>query len=120
MDIAPFKVNDFQPGETPAVLSVSWGKGDPQKDHITLVFLDEAGRLREYTRIDNLNDLEFQDKFRGFVRCRKPNVIAIGGFSVATTRLTSQIKETLHLTNAEDSTFVNPGDAQEFSRIALT
>src|SRR6266576_6308035 len=74
VDVAPFKVDDFQPGETPAVLSVSWGKGDPQKDHITLVFLDEAGRLREYTRIDNLNDLEFQDEFRGFVRRRKPDV----------------------------------------------
>lgn len=120
VDVAPFKVDEFQPGETPAVLSVSWGKGDPQKDHITLVFLDEAGRLREYTRIDNFNDLEFQDEFRGFVRRRKPDVIAIGGFSVATTRLCSQIKETLHVTNAEDGTFVNPGDAQEFSRIAIT
>jgi Mitochondrial ribosomal protein S25 len=30
----PFKVDDFYPGETPAVLAVSWNKGDPQKDHI--------------------------------------------------------------------------------------
>jgi transcription elongation factor SPT6 len=120
IDVAPFKVDDFQPGETPAVLAVSWGKGDPQKDHITLVFLDEAGRLREYTRIDNLNDLESQDEFREFVRRRKPDIIAIGGFSVATTRLTSQVKETLHVTRGEDGTFVNPGEAQEFSRIAIS
>ncbi|KAI0256807.1 transcription elongation factor Spt6 [Lactifluus subvellereus] len=119
-DVAPFKVDDFQPGETPAVLAVSWGKGDPQKDHITLVFLDEAGRLREHTRIDNLNDLEFQDEFRDFVRRRKPDIIAVGGFSVATTKLTSQIKETLHQTLAEDGSFANPGDAQEFSRISIT
>jgi transcription elongation factor SPT6 len=101
-------------------LAVSWGKGDPQKDHITLVFLDEAGRLREHTRIDNLNDLEFQDEFRDFVRRRKPDVIAVGGFSVATTKLSSQIKEALHQTRAEDGSFANPGDAQEFSRIAIT
>jgi transcription elongation factor SPT6 len=99
---------------------VSWGKGDPQKDHITLVFLDEAGRLREHTRIDNLNDLEFQDEFRDFVRRRKPDVIAVGGLSVATTKLSSQIKETLHQTLAEDGSFANPGDAPEFSRIAIT
>lgn len=122
VDVAPFKVGDFQPGETPAILAVSWGKGDPQKDHITLVFLDEAGRLREHTRIDNLNDLEHQDEFRDLVRRRKPDVIAIGGFSVATTRLSAQIKETLHVTRAEGSTteFVNPNEAQEFSRIAIT
>jgi transcription elongation factor SPT6 len=119
-DVAPFKVGEFQPGETPAVLAVSWGKGDPQKDHIMLVFLDEAGRLREHTRIDNLNDLEYQDEFRDFVRRRKPDVIAIGGFSVATTRLSSQIKETLHLTPAEGGTFVNPSELQEFSRITIT
>jgi transcription elongation factor SPT6 len=119
-DVAPFKVDDFQPGETPAVLAVSWGKGDPQKDHITLVFLDEAGRLREHTRIDNLNDPEFQDEFRDFVRRRKPDVIAVGGFSVATTKLSSQIKETLHQTLGEDGRLANPGDAQEFSRIAIT
>jgi transcription elongation factor SPT6 len=101
-------------------LAVSWGKGDPQKDHITLVFLDEAGRLREHTRIDNLNDLEIQDEFRDFVRRRKPDVIAVGGFSVATTKLSSQIKETLHQNRAEDGSFVNPGEAQEFSRIAIT
>jgi hypothetical protein len=40
---------------------VSWGKGDPQKDPITLVFLDEAGRLREYTRTDNLNPSDAQE-----------------------------------------------------------
>jgi transcription elongation factor SPT6 len=101
-------------------LAVSWGKGDPQKDHITLVFLDEAGRLREHTRIDNLNDPEHQDEFRNLVRRRKPDVIAIGGFSVATTRLSSQIKETLHLTRGEDGAFVSPSEAQEFSRIVLT
>ena len=120
VDVAPFKVGDFQPGETPAVLAVSWGKGDPQKDHITLVFLDEAGRLREHTKVDNLNDLEYQEEFRDFVRRRKPDIIAIGGFSVATTKLSSQIKETLHVTRPEDGSFNNPNEAQEFSRIAIT
>lgn len=34
-------------GDTASVLAVSWGKGDPHKDAITLVFVDEAGRMRE-------------------------------------------------------------------------
>ena len=35
---------------------MSWGKGDPKKDAITIVFIDEMGRMREHTKIDNLND----------------------------------------------------------------
>ncbi|KAI0273742.1 transcription elongation factor Spt6 [Gloeopeniophorella convolvens] len=120
MDVAPFKVDDLHPGETPAVLAVSWGKGDPQKDHITLVFFDEAGRLREHTKVDNLNDAEHQDEFRDLVRRRKPDVIAIGGFSVATLKLSSQVKETLYQKPVEDGSFANPNDSQEFSRIAIT
>ncbi|KZT26523.1 transcription elongation factor Spt6 [Neolentinus lepideus HHB14362 ss-1] len=95
IDVAPYNTPDMELGDTPAVLAISWGKGDPQKDDITLVFLDEAGRLREHTRLDNLMDPENQQEFRDLLKRRKPDVIAIGGFSIATTKLAQGVKEVL-------------------------
>lgn len=79
-------------GETASVLAVSWGKGDPHKDAITLVFVDDEGRMREHTKIDNLSDTEMKDEFIDLIRRRKPSVIVVGGFSVATLRLMQLVK----------------------------
>jgi transcription elongation factor SPT6 len=86
----------MKPGDTASVLSVSWGKGDPQKDAITLVFLDEAGRLREHIKIDNLVDSEYRDEFTDLLKRRRPDVIVVGGFSMATTKLSSRVKEVVN------------------------
>jgi transcription elongation factor SPT6 len=83
----------MQPGDVASVLAVSWGKGDPQKDAITLVFVDEASRLREHTKIDNLVDQEMRDEFIDLLKRRRPDVIVIGGFSVATAKLVQRVKE---------------------------
>jgi len=80
-------------GETASVLAISWGKGDPHKDAITLVFVDEAGRMREHTKIDNLFDTEMVDEFLDLLKRRRPHVIVIGGFSVATLKLTHLVKK---------------------------
>jgi transcription elongation factor SPT6 len=85
----------MRPGDTPSVLAMSWGKGDPQKDAITLVLLDEAGRLREHTKIDNLVDNELKTEFLDLLRHRKPDVIVIGGLTMATTKLSVRVKEVL-------------------------
>lgn len=82
-------------GDVASVLAVSWGKGDPQRDAITLVFLDEIGRLREHTKIDNLVDQELKDEFIDLLKRRRPDVIVIGGFTMATTKLAQRVKEIL-------------------------
>ncbi|KAJ7235446.1 transcription elongation factor SPT6 [Mycena haematopus] len=92
IDVAPFKVQGMKE-DKPSVLAVSWGKGDPHKDAITLVFLDPRGRLREQTKLDNLVDMEMRDEFIDILRRRKPDVVGIGGFSMATTKLSARIKE---------------------------
>lgn len=79
--------------DRPSVLAVSWGKGDPHKDAITVVFLDPRGRMREQTKLDNLVDVEMRDEFIDLIRRRKPDVIGIGGFSMATTKLSARVKE---------------------------
>ncbi|KAG5652250.1 hypothetical protein H0H81_005645 [Sphagnurus paluster] len=93
VDVAPFCTGDMVPGETASVLAVSWGKGDPHVDAITLVYVDEEGRMREHTKIDNLYDPEMQDEFFDLIRRRKPTVIVVGGFTVATFKLSQLIKQ---------------------------
>jgi transcription elongation factor SPT6 len=77
------------------VLVISWGKGDPHKDAITLVYLDEAGRLRDHTKIDNLYDQDNLDEFLFLLDRRKPDVAVVGGFSIATLKLRQRVKEVL-------------------------
>ena len=49
----------------PTVLAASWGKGNPKKDEINVVFLDEFGRMCEHVQIDRLNDVQNnEDVFR--------------------------------------------------------
>ncbi|KAF8892531.1 SH2 domain-containing protein [Infundibulicybe gibba] len=92
INASPYRTPELGPGETTSVLAVSWGKGDPHKDAITLVFVDEAGRMREHTKIDNLTDMELQDEFVDLLKRRKPHVIVIGGFSMATLKLSQRVK----------------------------
>ena len=74
-------------------MALSWGKGDPQKDAITIIYLDEGGRLREHTRVDNLVDDDNRRELRDLVKRRRPDVIVVGGFSMATAKLSHRIKE---------------------------
>ncbi|KAF5373643.1 hypothetical protein D9758_000608 [Tetrapyrgos nigripes] len=93
LDVAPYKAPNMQLGETASVLAVSWGKGDPQKDAISVVFMDDGGRMREYIKIDNLVDAATRDEFVDIIQRRKPDVIVIGGFSIATAKLSQRVKE---------------------------
>lgn len=83
-------------GDTPSVLALSWGKGDPQKDAIALVYLDQFGRMREHTKLDNLVDAELREEFQDLVTRRKPDVIVLGGFSMATTKLSIRVKDIVY------------------------
>ncbi|KAI0748143.1 transcription elongation factor SPT6 [Daedaleopsis nitida] len=99
IDVAPSVGPSMKQGDTPSVLAMSWGKGDPHKDSIAIIFLDEAGRLREHTKLDNLFNPENQDDFIDIIKRRRPDVIGIGGFSIATTKLARRIKELLNSLN---------------------
>lgn len=61
-----------------------------------MVYVDEAGRMRETTKIDNLHDPDNKDEFIDFVQRRKPDVAVIGGFSIATLKLSNLVKEIFH------------------------
>ena len=87
---------------------MSWGKGDPHKDPINLVFLDEAGRLREHTRLDNLVDDDNRDEFNDILKRRRPDVIVVGGFSMATSKLSQRIKELVNPRADPDNAWAEP------------
>lgn len=95
INVAPYRPPTLQIGEVPSVLAVSWGMGDPKRDDIQLVVLDEAGRCREYSQIDNLQDTKNKDEFKDLIKRRRPDVIVVGGFSLRTTDLAHKIKLTL-------------------------
>jgi transcription elongation factor SPT6 len=71
------------------------GKGDPHKDAITIVYVDEAGRLRDHTKIDNLYDQDNLDEFLYLLDRKKPDLAVVGGFSIATLKLMQRVKEVL-------------------------
>lgn len=114
VDVAPYTTRDLRYGEFAAsVLAVSWGKGDPHKDAITLVYVDEAGRMREHTKIDNLFDQDNLDEFKDLISRRKPDVAVVGGFSIATLKLMNRVKEILGGTNnptSGEQTWTQPAE----------
>ena len=86
----------MQPGESPSVVAMSWGQGNPQKDVVTVVYMDEAGRLREHTKLDNLHDQENKDEFHVLQWRKWSHVIAAGGQSIATGTLSKRPGELLN------------------------
>ncbi|KAJ3758446.1 transcription elongation factor SPT6 [Lentinula raphanica] len=109
IDVAPYcnlQNSQMKLGDTPSVLAVSWGKGDPQKDAICVVFMDDGGRMREWLKIDNLVDTETRDEFVDIIRRRKPGVVIVGGFTMATAKLSQRVKEIVTGRSAYDPNLV--------------
>lgn len=86
-------------GDVPSVLALSFGNGDRQRDSIVGVFLDSEGHLREHFKIDNLIAAEEERDYNAtnkeilveFLRRRRPQMIAISGFSTATKALRDNV-----------------------------
>lgn len=84
-----------------------------------MVFMDEAGRLREHTKLDNLVDPDTRDEFVDMVRRRKPDVVVIGGFSMATAKLAQRIKDILHFKDDSAAPQQPHGADEEFDKIPV-
>lgn len=73
--------------------------------------MDELGRMREQTKIDNLHDQENVDEFVDFLRRRKPDVVVVGGFTVVTLKLMHRVKEIVRGPSPEDQPEVSNNQA---------
>ncbi|KAF9148713.1 Transcription elongation factor spt6, partial [Linnemannia schmuckeri] len=88
MTIAPFMVPGTTEGKEvlPRVVAISHGPGSV-KDAIQVVYVDNKGQFIE---LDNLRDRAPQEELLDLLERQQPDVVVVGGFSVATRRLLEQ------------------------------
>ncbi|KAK6526358.1 Transcription elongation factor spt6 [Orbilia ellipsospora] len=84
LDQAPYLGKGLKQDELPRVLAMSVGQASDLRDGILAVFMDEEGKVLETIKLIGLRDSEEIKKFVRFIKDRKPDVIAVGGFTVAT------------------------------------
>lgn len=80
----------MEPGDTPSVLALSNGRGDPKRDSVVGVFLDSDGHFREHFKFDTIAgdmDEAQREQFTEFLKRRRPQVVVVGGFSPAVPHL---------------------------------
>lgn len=90
-------------GDTPSVLALSNGMGDPKRDDIVGVYLDSEGHFREHLKIPNLYEPSDGDKeaLTELLKRRRPQVVVVGGFSPNAEQLRKQFVEFAQSISAE-------------------
>jgi transcription elongation factor SPT6 len=86
-------------GEIPRVFAFSNGYGERGRDAIVGIFRDEDGRVLENVKFADLKDEKARSGLIAALHRRKPDVIAVAGFSVAVHRLVEDIRA---IVEAED------------------
>lgn len=123
LDQAPYRPNAIAPGQTSRVLTLTNGRGSPNKDDVYWVFLDDEGRLLEQGTLKDLRlgddskalpDGEGVKKLANIVGRRKPDVIGVSGFSPETRLLYKDLQEV-----ARRYEFTGPEDEQDHRREPL-
>ncbi|KAI1160279.1 transcription elongation factor SPT6 [Nemania serpens] len=93
LDQAPLKPKGMILGTTPRVLALSNGMGDPNRDPVFWVWMEEDGRVVDHGKFLNLaRDDSQREAFADLVEHRKPDVIAVSGFSTDTHRLVRDLE----------------------------
>ncbi|KAK9454459.1 SH2 domain-containing protein [Dipodascopsis uninucleata] len=113
LDQAPYKPLGFELGTAPRVLTLSNGMGIPGKDATVAVYLDDQGRVLETAKLGEPRDDEFKNLFVELVKRRKPDVIGMAGFSIASLRLRKAI---LDIVESENLTVYVEEEATEEER----
>lgn len=93
LDQAPYKPKGMILGTTPRVLALSNGMSDPAREPTCWTWVDEDGRVLEQGKFGNLARDEAQrEEFAELVRRRRPDVIAVSGWSAETNRLIRDVE----------------------------
>jgi len=92
LDQAPYHAKGLKLGEIPRVFAVSNGNGEFGKDATMGIFMDEDGRVMESVKYPDFKDTDEKNKFVEVLNRRKPDVLAVGGFSVSTNRLVEDLR----------------------------
>lgn len=93
LDQAPYKPKGMVLGTTPRVLALSNGMGDPAREPICWAWVEEDGRLMEQGKFGNLGRDEGQrELFAEIVNRRRPDVLAVSGWSTDTNKLVRDLE----------------------------
>ncbi|KAI0849321.1 transcription elongation factor Spt6 [Daldinia vernicosa] len=114
LDQAPYKPKGMVLGTTPRVLALSNGMGDPARDPVFWVWVEEDGRVIEHGKFGNLaRDESQREAFVELVERRKPDVIGVSGFSTDTHRLVRDVESLVNEKNLTGPEFPDP-DSDDF------
>jgi transcription elongation factor SPT6 len=123
LDQAPYKPKGMVLGTTPRVLALSNGAGD-RADAICWAYVDENGRVLEngkFTdmRLGNAEKYTSDGKdvapFVELVERRKPDVVAVSGWSVETRRLYKDLQDIVERHSLQGTPYEDPEDDREVS-----
>lgn len=70
--------------------------------------MDEAGHIREHTKFDNLMDPDARSDFADLITRRKPDVVAVSGFSILSVKLWERVREVIGYEEHHDSSGQEP------------
>ena len=114
LDQAPYKPKGMVLGTTPRVLALSNGMGDPARDPVSWVWVEEDGRVVEQGTFGNLARDEAQrEAFVEVVERRKPDVIGVSGYSADTHRLVRDLEVLINEKRLMGPEFADP-DSDEY------
>ena len=116
LDQAPYQSKGLRAGEIPRVFAVSNGNGEFGKDATMGIFMDEDGRVLEQVKYPDFKDVDERNKFVEVLNRRKPDVLAVGGFSVTTNRL---IEDLRHIVEEENLTILELDSGGDDERALL-
>ncbi|KAL1650834.1 Transcription elongation factor spt6 [Diplodia intermedia] len=116
LDQAPYKPKGMQLGTIPRVLALSNGNGIPGRDAVCYAWVDEEGRVLEQGKFNDLRpgnkekyvpDAKDIEDLVELIQRRRPDVIAVSGFSVETRKLYKDLQQIvddhdLHCADYED------------------
>ena len=93
LDQAPYKPKGMILGTTPRVIALSNGMGDPAREPICWTWVDDDGRVLEQGKFGNLGRDEAQrEEFAELVRRRRPDALAVSGWSAETNKLVRDLE----------------------------
>jgi transcription elongation factor SPT6 len=116
LDQAPFKPKGMILGTIPRVLALSNGNGDPNRDAVCWAWVEEDGRVLEHGKFDNLSrDEKAREAFVELVQRRKPDVLGIGGFSVETHKLITNLRDLVSEKGLRGAEFEDPETGEDIS-----
>ncbi|KAI9889773.1 MAG: Transcription elongation factor spt6 [Vezdaea aestivalis] len=126
LDQAPYKPKGMLLGTIPMVLALSCGNGIPGRDAICYVWVDEQGRVMENGKYLDFREMDRErpdfvenkerKAFAALVRRRKPDVIAISGFSAETRRLVNDVLEIIDNEDLRTAEYEDPDTGEEVSK----